>query len=270
MNVKELSHLVDEKKNFLCVGLDPDLAKLPKHLKQNADGIVSFNQAIIEATAEHCVAYKLNFAFFEALGKEGWRALEQTRKLLPESHFLIADAKRGDIGNTARKYAESIFGELNFDAVTLNPYMGRDVISPFLEYEDKTIILLALTSNAGSLDFQMSLLENGMHVFEEVIQKSSTWTEDDRLMYVVGATKPAYFKNIRKYAPNHFLLVPGVGAQGGSLDLVYEYGRSRNLGLLVNSSRAIIFADDSENFATASAKAAREMHENMRHLISSD
>lgn len=267
MSVSKLSKLVRERGNFLCVGLDPDLNKLPAHLPSNAEGVIQFIRQIIAETSEFCVAYKVNFAFFEALGREGWYALEETRKMLPESHFLIADAKRGDIGNTAKKYAESIFGDLDFDAVTLSPYMGKDVVTPFLAYENKTVILLALTSNKGSLDFQISELSNGQLAFEEVIEKSASWTDDNHMMYVVGATKPTYFENVRKYAPTHFLLVPGVGAQGGSLDEVYQYGKNSNVGILINSSRGIIYAGNGVDFASRARQAAKGLSVEMSRLM---
>jgi orotidine-5'-phosphate decarboxylase len=268
MNVEKLALLIREQNNFLCVGLDPDLSKLPGHLPKNAEGVLQFNKEIIEATSPHCVSYKINFAFFEALGQAGWWALEETRKLLPSSHFLIADAKRGDIGNTAEKYAESIFGDLDFDAVTLNPYMGKDVADPFLKYPDKTVILLALTSNTGSEDFQLLKLDSGLHVFEEVVATSRNWADTHRIMYVVGATKPEYFLNIRDYAAHHFLLVPGVGAQGGDLKTVYQYGRNSQGGLLVNSSRGIIYAGSGEDFAEKAGEAAKTLCVQMNVLMS--
>ena len=268
MRVDALSQLVNQRKNFLCVGLDPDVQRIPTHFSRDAKGIVEFNRHIIEATAPFCVSYKLNFAFYEALGKAGWRALEQTRKLLPATHFLIADAKRGDIGNTARKYAESIFQELQFDAVTLNAYMGRDVVDPFLEFSDKTVILLALTSNPGSSDFQLTKNENDRYLFEEVIEKSSSWANSSRMMYVVGATKPEYFEHVRALVPEHFLLVPGVGAQGGSLDAVYQNGACKNTGLLINSSRGILYADDSVDFANHAGNQAQLLANKMRELLS--
>ena len=267
MSVLKLTKLIQEKQNFLCVGLDPDLDKMPIHIPKTAAGVVSFVAQIIAATKDDCVAYKVNFAFFEALGREGWYALQETRNLLPNTHFLIADAKRGDIGNTAKKYAESIFGDLDFDAVTLSPYMGKDVVDPFLAYENKTVILLALTSNKGSLDFQLSRLENGQLAFEQVIEKSATWASADRLMYVVGATKPEYFEHVRRYAPKHTLLVPGVGAQGGSLELVYQHGKNNTVGLLVNSSRGIIYAGLDKDFAVKAGEAAKSLCKEMKLLL---
>jgi len=267
MSVSKLKNATLTHRNFLCVGLDPDLEKLPEGLPKNASGVVSFLKEIISATQDFCVSYKINFAFFEALGADGWHALEATRKLLPETHFLIADAKRGDIGNTAKKYAEAIFGQLDFDAVTLSPYMGRDVADPFLAYDEKTAILLALTSNEGSRDFQLSKLVNGQHAFEEVLAKSASWGNSENLMYVVGATKPEYFQTVRKHVPDHFLLVPGVGAQGGSLVDVYKNGASTNVGLLVNSSRGIIYAGSRKDFAMKAREKAKILANEMQELM---
>ena len=267
MSVKKLSNLVRTQRNFLCVGLDPDLDNIPSHFSRDAAGVVSFIEATIDATKDHCVAYKVNFAFFEALGKTGWYALDECRKRLPNSHFLIADAKRGDIGNTANKYAEAIFGELDFDAVTLSPYMGKDVVEPFLEYKNKTSILLALTSNPGSCDFQLSKLADGRFAFEEVLQKSATWGTTKNMMYVVGATNPEYFSVVRRSVPDHYLLVPGVGAQGGDLAEVFLAGANADVGLLINSSRGILYAGDGPDFAAASANKAKMMALQMSGLL---
>lgn len=266
MSVVKLRNLVANTGNFLCVGLDPDVSKLPNHFLKNAHGATAFLREIIDATKDVCVAYKMNFAFFEALGSDGWKALETVRQMIPSTHFIIADAKRGDIGNTAKKYAEAIFDVMDFDAVTLSPYMGRDVVEPFLEYDNKTSILLALTSNAGNADFQLSKLANGQLAFEEVLDKSMEWGSPDQLMYVVGATNPKYFTSVRKYVPNHFLLVPGVGAQGGSLDEVVAYGANHEKGLLVNSSRGILYASQDKDFANASYLKAKELHDAMTAL----
>lgn len=263
MSVKKLKQLVADTGNFLCVGLDPDVAKLPDHFLKSAHGVTAFLHEIIEATKDVCVAYKMNFAFFEALGSDGWKALEDVRNMIPSTHFIIADAKRGDIGNTAKKYAEAIFGVMDFDAVTLSPYMGRDVADPFLAYENKTSILLALTSNQGSADFQQSKLADGRMAYEEVLEKSSEWGSEDQLMYVVGATKPTYFTTVRKYVPNHFLLVPGVGAQGGKLEDVVAYGATANKGLLINSSRGILYASAGRDFAEAAHEKAKTLHDAM-------
>lgn len=270
MTSGQLLDQIQLRNNFLCVGLDPDLSKFPAHIERSVDGVIEFNRAIIEATKDYCVSYKVNFAFFEALGFDGWKALADTRAMLPDSHYLIADAKRGDIGNTAAKYAEAIFGKLDFDAVTLSPYMGVDVVKPFLKYPGKTSILLALTSNPGGSDFQLSRLADGRYAFEEVIEKSTGWGNADQIMYVVGATRPEFFATVRKWAPDHFLLVPGVGAQGGNLKEVYRHGRNDHTGLLVNSSRGIIFAGDGTDFAVRAAEAAKKLSEEMRGLMIGD
>ena len=270
MKTQQLTTQIKKKKSFLCIGLDVDLNKIPKHLLEEEDPIFAFNKAIIEATHHLCVAYKPNTAFYEAYGIKGWQALEKTINYLNENYpeiYTIADAKRGDIGNTAKKYAEAIFGQLDFDAVTLSPYMGRDVADPFLAYDEKTAILLALTSNEGSRDFQLSKLVNGQHAFEEVLAKSASWGNSENLMYVVGATKPEYFQTVRKHVPDHFLLVPGVGAQGGSLVDVYKNGASTNVGLLVNSSRGIIYAGSGKDFAMKAREKAKILANEMQELM---
>lgn len=256
MNRIQLINQIKEKKSFLCVGLDTDATKIPKHLQSHPNAIFEFNKAIINATKEYCVAYKINTAFYEALGLKGWDAMEQTVNYIPSTHFKIADAKRGDIGNTSSQYAKTFFETLNFDAITVVPYMGEDSIKPFLEFENKWTIVLALTSNKGSADFQQQFIaEHGAHpsqydfLYELVIKKTTTWGTEDNLMFVAGATKANDFVAIRKLIPNHFLLVPGVGFQGGSLKEVSEYGMNRDCGLLVNASRAIIYASEDENFA---------------------
>jgi orotidine-5'-phosphate decarboxylase len=262
MNRKELVNQIMTKKSFLCVGLDVDIKKIPKHLLSEEDPIFSFNKAIIDETAPYCVAYKPNLAFYEAAGIKGMIAFEKTIHYLKDKyphHFIIADAKRGDIGNTSAMYARTFFEEYNLDALTVAPYMGEDSITPFLTYKDKWIILLALTSNKGSQDFQLTQDKNGERLFEKVLRTSQQWGNSDNMMYVVGATQGEMFKDIRKVAPKHFLLVPGVGAQGGSLQEVCRYGMIKDCGLLVNSSRGIIYASNDSNFAVAAANKAKEM-----------
>ena len=254
------------KQSFLCVGLDTDLKKIPQHLLAEADPLFAFNKAIIDATAEYCVAYKPNLAFYECFGLKGWEAFEKTVRYIKERYpdqLIIADAKRGDIGNTSAMYARSFFEEMDIDALTVAPYMGEDSVTPFLQYEGKWVILLALTSNKGSHDFQLTADAEGERLFEKVLRTSQQWAGDDRMMYVVGATQGELFSDIRKVAPNHFLLVPGVGAQGGSLEEVCRYGMTKDCGLLVNSSRGIIYADNTEKFATVAAEKARELQQQM-------
>ena len=247
MNRQELVRQIRERQSFLCVGLDTDLQKIPQHLLALQDPIFAFNQAIIDATAPYCVAYKPNLAFYEAHGVQGILAFERTVKYIRDhypQHFIIADAKRGDIGNTSQMYARTFFGEYDVDALTVAPYMGEDSVTPFLQgYPGKWVILLALTSNKGSLDFQLTQDEQGERLFEKVIRKSQEWGDEENMMYVVGATRGQLFQDIRRVAPRAFLLVPGVGAQGGSLEEVCRYGMIEDCGLLVNSSRAIIYAD---------------------------
>ena len=271
MNRQELVNQIREKKSFLCVGLDTDLKKVPEHLLKEEDPIFAFNKAIINATAPYCVAYKPNLAFYEAFGVKGMMAFEKTIKYLKENYpeqFIVADAKRGDIGNTSKMYARTFFGEYDVDALTVAPYMGEDSVTPFLEgYEGKWVILLALTSNKGSFDFQLTEDKEGERLFEKVIRKSQEWGNDENMMYVVGATRGEMFKDIRKVAPNAFLLVPGVGAQGGSLEEVCKYGMTADCGLLVNSSRAIIYADQTEHFAEVAAQKAKEVQEQMAALL---
>ena len=269
MKRQELFENIKKKQSFLCVGLDVDLNKVPKHLLNEEDPIFAFNKAIIDATAPYCVAYKPNLAFYEAYGVKGLVSFEKTVKYIQQNYpdqFIIADAKRGDIGNTSKMYAQTFFGEYKVDALTVAPYMGEDSVVPFLDYEAEKkpwVILLALTSNKGSFDFQQTTDTDGQRLFEKVIKKSQEWGTPDNLMYVVGATRGEMFKDIRKVAPKHFLLVPGVGAQGGSLQDVCTYGMTKECGLLVNSSRGIIFADNTENFAKVAGEKAKELQEQM-------
>lgn len=265
MNRSELIQKIKEKRSFLCVGLDPDLGKIPSHLHDTEDPIFEFNKAIIDSTLDYAVAYKPNSAFYECLGLEGWRAFEKTVQYIGKNHFIIADAKRGDIGNTARKYAEAFLQNLPCDAITVAPYMGEDSVSPFLEFENKWAILLALTSNQGATDFQMqSLQSNSEHLYQRVIRESQDWGTPENLMYVIGATRPEYLKEIRELAPDHFFLVPGVGAQGGSLEDVARYGMNKDIGLLVNSSRGIIYAGSGHDFAEKAGMAAAELANKMK------
>src|SRR5574344_822186 len=262
MNRKQLVKQIFDKKSFLCVGLDTDLKKIPAHLLTQEDPIFAFNKAIIDATAPYCVAYKPNLAFYECYGIKGMIAFERTISYLKSSypeHFIIADAKRGDIGNTSTMYAKTFFEEYNLDALTVAPYMGEDSVKPFLNYNNKWVILLALTSNKGSHDFQLTEDKNGERLFEKVLKQSQQWGNQNNMMYVVGATQGEMFKDIRKAAPHHFLLVPGIGAQGGSLTEVCKYGMNSHCGLIVNSSRGIIYADNSENFAQIAAEKAKEV-----------
>lgn len=266
MTRKELIASIQRKRSFLCVGLDTDLKKVPAHLLQEEDPVFAFNKAIIDATAPYCVAYKPNLAFYESMGVKGWIALEKTVAYLRENYpdqFIIADAKRGDIGNTSAMYARTFFEEMDLDAVTVAPYMGDDSVTPFLGYEGKWVILLALTSNKGSHDFQLTEDAQGEKLFEKVLRKSQEWAGNDQMMYVVGATQGKAFEDIRRIAPHHFLLVPGIGAQGGSLEEVCKYGMTSECGLIVNSSRAIIYADATERFAQVAGEKAREVQAQM-------
>ena len=266
MNRQQLINEIFTKKTFLCVGLDTDINKIPAHLKNEEDPIFAFNKAIIDATAPYCVAYKPNLAFYECYGLKGMLAFEKTIQYIKENHpnhFIIADAKRGDIGNTSKMYAQTFFEEYNLDSVTVAPYMGEDSVKPFLEYAGKWVILLALTSNKGSHDFQLTEDNQGERLFEKVLKKSQEWGTTENLMYVVGATQGKMFEDIRRIAPEHFLLVPGVGAQGGSLQEVCKYGMTKDCGLLVNSSRGIIYASTDTNFAEVAAVKAKELQEEM-------
>ena len=270
MNSIQLTEQIIKKGSFLCVGLDTDLKKIPTHLLKEEDPIFAFNKAIIDSTAEFCVAYKPNLAFYEAEGDRGWISYEKTVKYIKDKFpeiLIIADAKRGDIGNTSEMYARAFYEESCVDAVTLSPYMGLDTVSPFLKYEGKWAVLLALTSNGSSSDFETEKMANGEYLYEMVLRKSSGWGNVDNTMYVVGATKAALLADIRKIVPNHFLLVPGVGAQGGSLSEVAKYGMTKGCGLLVNSSRAIIYADKSERFAEVAAEQSRILCDEMKELM---
>lgn len=261
MTTEQLVAQIHLKKSFLCIGLDTDLEKIPPHLLEDEDPIFAFNKAIIDATHHLCVAYKPNTAFYEAYGIKGWKALEKTIGYLNERYpelFTIADAKRGDIGNTSTRYAKAFFEDLNFDSITIAPYMGKDSVEPFLAFKDRHTILLALTSNEGAYDFQTQKIE-GTELYKKVLETSLGYTNAENLMYVVGATKATFLKDIREIVPNHFLLVPGVGAQGGSLQEVCRYGMTKNVGLLVNSSRGIIYASNGSNFAAVAAEKAREI-----------
>ncbi len=266
MNRQQLINEIFTKKTFLCVGLDTDINKIPAHLKNEDDPIFAFNKAIIDATAPYCVAYKPNLAFYECYGLKGMLAFEKTIQYIKENHpnhFIIADAKRGDIGNTSKMYAQTFFEEYNLDSVTVAPYMGEDSVKPFLEYDGKWVILLALTSNKGSHDFQLTEDKQGERLFEKVLKKSQEWGTTENLMYVVGATQGKMFEDIRRIAPDHFLLVPGVGAQGGSLQEVCKYGMTKDCGLLVNSSRGIIYASTDNDFAEVAAAKAKELQKEM-------
>lgn len=266
MNRQQLIEQIKLKKSFLCIGLDTDIKKIPQHLLNDDDPIFTFNKAIIDATAPYCVSYKPNLAFYEAFGVKGMISFEKTVNYLKENypnHFIIADAKRGDIGNTSAMYARTFFGEYDIDALTVAPYMGEDSVTPFLTYENKWVVLLALTSNKGSHDFQLTEDANGERLFEKVLRISQQWGTYENMMYVVGATQGEMFKDIRRVAPRHFLLVPGVGAQGGSLQEVCKYGMTEDCGLLVNSSRGIIYASNGEDFAEVAAQKAKELQKEM-------
>lgn len=266
MTKQELFENIKKKKSFLCVGLDTDIKKIPSYMLDEEDPIYSFNKAIVDATAKYCVAYKPNAAFYESLGVKGIISLEKTIEYIRTKYpdqFIILDAKRGDIGNTSEMYATSAFEHMKASAITVAPYMGEDSVKPFLKYPNKWVILLALTSNKGSHDFQLISDKDGERLFEKVLTKSQEWATDEQLMYVVGATQGEMFADIRKYAPNHFLLVPGVGAQGGSLAEVVKYGMNKQCGLLVNSSRAIIYADNTSEFASVAGEEAMKLQQEM-------
>ncbi len=269
-----LTEQIKEKGSYLCVGLDTDISKIPKHLKENKNAIVDFNKAIIDATKAYCVSYKINTAFYEALGSKGWQAMEETVNYIPDTHFKIADAKRGDIGNTSSQYAKAFFEVMNFDAITVAPYMGEDSIRPFLEYENKWAIVLGLTSNKGAKDFEMLKLsgEDEAHLrseflYERVLRTISQWGTPNNLMFVTGATQATEFENIRSIIPDHFLLVPGVGFQGGSLEDVSKYGMNKDCGLLVNASRAVIYAGSGEDFAQEAAAIAKQYQTEMKSYL---
>ena len=282
MTRKELVEQIYKKRSYLCIGLDTDINKIPKHLLSSTDPVFEFNKAIIDATKDLCVSYKINTAFYEALGVKGWESLEKTVRYIPHEHFKIADAKRGDIGNTSNQYAKAFFETMNFDAITVAPYMGEDSIRPFLEYKGKWAIVLGLTSNPGSGDFELKkisdtseVLEEGVHVtktdsaflYEMVLRKGSDWGSPDNLMFVIGATQPNEFVNCRKITPQHFYLVPGVGAQGGSLKEISEKAMTKDCGILVNVSRAIIYASDKNDFAETARKAALDYKKEMSDYL---
>ena len=269
MTTKQLIQQIEAKQSLLCVGLDTDMTKIPPHLLEEEDPLFAFNKAIIEATHAFAVAYKPNTAFYEAYGEKGWRALKKTINYLNRHHpeiFTIADAKRGDIGNTSSMYAKAFFEDMQFDSVTVAPYMGRDSVEPFLAFENKHTILLALTSNEGAFDFQTQKLNNE-ELYKKVLRTSLTWQNSQNLMYVVGATKAEYLKEIRKIIPKHFLLIPGVGAQGGSLEEVCKYGLNDHYGLLINSSRGIIYASKGEDFTKVASEKAEELQQKMKLML---
>lgn len=275
MHRNTLIQQIKEKKSYLCVGLDTDITKLPKHLQGNPNAIVEFNKAIIDATEDLCVSYKINTAFYESLGSKGWQAMEETVAYIPKTHFTIADAKRADIGNTSSQYAKAFFETMDFDAVTVAPYMGEDSIRPFLEYENKWAIVLGLTSNKGASDFEMLKLvsDNGNaqlrseFLYEHVLKTVASWGTPDNLMFVVGATQATEFENIRTIIPDHFLLVPGVGFQGGSLEDISKHAMNKDTGLLVNASRAIIFAGGGEDFANEAREIALQYKAEMESYL---
>lgn len=259
MDREELIGVIRKKKSYLCIGLDTDIARLPEHLPKNYKGVVEFNKAIIEATSDIAVAYKPNIAFYESLGIDGWKALDKTISFIPDHCFKIADAKRGDIGNTSKMYAKTFFETFDFDAITVAPYMGRDSVEPFLDYEGKWVIILGLTSNVGSSDFQLLNLEKGEKLYEKVLKTCAGYGDESNTMFVVGATRAEHLKSIRKIVPRHFLLIPGVGAQGGTVDKVVKYGAIKDGGLLINSSRGIIYASDGKDFADVARERADQL-----------
>jgi orotidine-5'-phosphate decarboxylase len=272
MTKQELIEQIKIKRSFLCVGLDTDIKKIPSHLLTCDDPIFTFNKSIIDSTADYCISYKPNLAFYESQGVKGWISFEKTinyLKVYYPHHFIIADAKRGDIGNTSAMYARTFFETMDIDSLTVAPYMGEDSVVPFLQYPGKWVILLALTSNKGSMDFQLTEDKEGNRLFETVLRKSSQWGSSDNMMYVVGATRGKLFCDVRQIVPDHFLLVPGVGAQGGSLEEVCEYGMTDECGLIVNSSRGIIYADSSEVFAEVAGEKAQELQKQMSSILTS-
>lgn len=267
MTRQQLFQQILQKRSYLCVGLDSDITRIPKHLMKYDDPVFEFNKQIIDATKDYCVAYKPNTAFYESRGAAGWVSLEKTIQYIPDTHFTIADAKRGDIGNTSTQYAKAFFENMNFDSITVAPYMGIDSVSPFLEFENKWVILLALTSNQGSRDFQYKDLDDEFPLFEKVMRVAQKWGSEENLMFVVGATHPERFEKIREIAPEHFLLVPGVGAQGGDLQKISLYGMNDQVGLLVNSSRSIIFAGDGVDFGVAAGRVAEAYQKEMAGIL---
>lgn len=266
MNRQALIAQIREKKSYLCIGLDTDITKIPQHLLQEEDPVFSFNKQIIDATHDLCVSYKINTAFYEAMGIKGWQAMQKTLAYIPENLFTIADAKRGDIGNTSTQYAKAFFEQMNFDSITVAPYMGKDSVKPFLNFEGKWTIVLALTSNEGAFDFQV-IESNGKRLFETVLQKVSSWGTDENLMFVVGATKAEQLAEIRKIVPHHFLLIPGVGTQGGSLEDVSKYGMNEDIGILVNVSRQIIYAGKDTDFAIKAREEASSLQQQMANYL---
>lgn len=268
MTRQDLFQQIMSKKSYLCVGLDTDINRIPKHLLKYDNPVLEFNKQIIDATKDLCVAYKPNLAFYESMGPVGWQILEETIQYIPEEHFTIADAKRGDIGNTSKMYAQAFFQAMDFDSITIAPYMGEDSVKPFLGFKEKWVILLALTSNPGSQNFQRTEQENGEPLFEKVMRKASEWASEDEMMFVVGATHAEDFKKIREIAPDNFLLVPGVGKQGGDLKTLSQYGMNDHVGLLVNSSRGIIYAGDGKDFAGKAREATLVLQREMAEIIS--
>jgi orotidine-5'-phosphate decarboxylase len=266
MKKESLIQQIKQKQSYLCVGLDSDIEKIPSHL--NGD-VLAFNKAIIAATKDYCVSYKVNTAFYEAQGAEGWNNLRETFKMIPDTHFIIADAKRGDIGNTSNQYAKAFFEKMNCDAVTVAPYMGNDSLQSFLDYKNKWTIVLGLTSNKGAENFELLELANGKKLYEEVIGQISTWGSDENLMFVTGATQASHLDDLRKMIPNHFLLIPGVGKQGGDLKAISDVAMNDEVGILVNSSRAIIFASQGEDFAEAAAREAKKVADEMKEIMTS-
>lgn len=267
MNRNDLFNQVKKKSSYLCVGLDTDINKVPRHLLDYKDPIFEFNKQIIDATHDLCIAYKPNVAFYESLGPKGWESLQKTVEYIPKECFTIADAKRGDIGNTSSLYARAFFKEMNFDSITVAPYMGEDSVKPFMEFKGKWVILLAHTSNPGSADFQLITSIDGRALYEEVIIRSQQWATPDNLMYVVGATHPEKMEGIRRIAPDHFFLVPGIGAQGGSLEDISKAGLNRECGLIVNSARAIIYASADKDFASEARREAMKVQVEMKALL---
>jgi orotidine-5'-phosphate decarboxylase len=268
MNRKELIAQIKQKQSFLCIGLDADIKKIPTHLLELEDPIFEFNKQIIDATKDLCVAYKPNIAFYESMGPKGWVSLQKTLDYIPNNIFTIADAKRGDIGNTSNMYARTFFKNMNFDSVTVAPYMGEDSITPFLEFKDKWVVVLALTSNKGGLDFQKIESKDGKKLFQQVLETSKSWGTDENMMFVVGATRSEELSEIRAVVPSHFLLVPGVGAQGGNLKDVTKYGMNKDCGLLVNSSRGIIYAGSGADFAEKAKVEAKKLQQEMAVILS--
>ena len=267
MNRTELIEQIKTKQSYLCIGLDTDITKIPEHRQSLPDAVIEFNRAIIDATKDHCIGYKINTAFYEVYGVKGWEILEQTLEHIPSTHFKVADAKRGDIGNTSAQYAKTFFETYAFDAVTVAPYMGEDSIRPFLDHKNKFTIVLGLTSNKGANDFEYLKTNDDQYFYEKVISKISTWASPENLMFVVGATQAKELENIRKIIPDNFLLIPGIGAQGGNLEEVSKYGINKDCGLIVNVGRTVIYAADDKTFAEAAAIAAKEYHEEMKDCL---